>query len=689
MKRIPRVLPLFAVFTIALFAVFAFPGSPKALAGSDSWNVDAPGNWATGTNWLGGAAPGSLSGNTTNTDTATFGFTLTANRVVTVDAGRNIQNITFSNATSAFGYTLSGGKIALTSGGSILSSSSPGTTHTDTVASAVEIQGNGGSATFANNSTNAILTISGSVTGVSTSGNTTTLTLSGSNTAGQKAQVTGNISDGVSGGKLAIVKDGAGQWRLAGTNSFSGGVTMNAGNLGLNSALNTVLGSGTFTINGGQISQINASLTGSYANAIVVGGNFILSNNQVVNMSFAGNVDLGGSTRTITVWGQSADTHKITLAGVISGGGGLAVASTSTVGFGVLTLSGNNSFTGDLSVGRNATVSVNTIANSGSNSTLGAGSLIKLGDTLGQGTILYTGIGSTTNRTVDLAGTTFGGTLTNNGTGALVFTSGFTATGSGNKTLTLSGNNTGTNEIQGAIVNNSGTNKTALTKAGTGTWILSGNNSYTGTTLVTAGTLVVNGSVAGTMSVSSGATLGGTGTINGATTISGIHNPGNSPGIQTFASNLTYNSGATVNWELKDNTTVNAPNPSAIFDTIVVQGNLDFAGATTLNLSFVPDSSAVLWANSFWSTSKTGTNGWLLYDVTGTLTNFGSLALASTNWLDIGGNAFNTSRPGGSFSLYQSGNDVYLNYAIPEPSTWALLSLGGIAGLLLRRRRNG
>jgi hypothetical protein len=39
--------------------------------------------------------------------------------------------------------------------------------------------------------------------------------------------------------------------------------------------------------------------------------------------------------------------------------------------------------------------------------------------------------------------------------------------------------------------------------------------------------------------------------------------------------------------------------------------------------------------------------------------------------------------------LYNDGNDIYLTYAIPEPSTYALLSLlgAGLAGRIMVRRR--
>ena len=62
----------------------------------------------------------------------------------------------------------------------------------------------------------------------------------------------GIISDG-SNGTTALVKDGNGTLALTGANTFSGGMTLNAGVLDIASAQPKALGSGTFTINGGTI----------------------------------------------------------------------------------------------------------------------------------------------------------------------------------------------------------------------------------------------------------------------------------------------------------------------------------------------------------------------------------------------------------------------------------------------------
>lgn len=207
---------------------------------------------------------------------------------------------------------------------------------------------------------------------------------------------------------------------------------------------------------------------------------------------------------------------------------------------------------------------------------------------------------------------------------------------------------------------------------------------YTGTTTVTNGTLILNGSThaSSALSVDADGVLAGSGTINGAATISGTHSPGNSPGIQTFASDLTYNTGATVNWELAANTATQG-DPTALFDQVVVNGTLNFAGATSLNLSFNGAGSTVDWSDAFWNSERS----WKIYD-NASLSNFGNLSLTSSNWADGVGGLFDTLRPGGSFSLSDVEGDVYLNYTnVPEPSTYAAI-FGALAlGLVWLRRR--
>ncbi len=162
------------------------------------------------------------------------------------------------------------------------------------------------------------------------------------------------------------------------------------------------------------------------------------------------------------------------------------------LGSGSLTLNAANSFSGGVNINAGS-VRVANVGNSGANSNLGANGTINIGATTSGGTLVYTGTGETSDKVINLAGTTGGATIDQSGaSGLLKFSSALTATGVGAKTLTLQGSTAGTGEIAGAIVDSS-SGATSVTKAGTGTWTLSGNNSYTGATTVSAGTLSFQG----------------------------------------------------------------------------------------------------------------------------------------------------------------------------------------------------
>jgi len=320
-----------------------------AQADSDSWKTNAAGGWNVAANWTSGNVPGSTT-LTNSADVATFAVTLTTNRVVTVDTNRNIGGITFQNAANlmqpvpqtttnvatSVGYTLSGGNLRLSDGGVIQVLAGSGT-NSSTVASGITIQGNGGSATIKNDASGekAGLLIEGAVSGASTSGNVATLYLDGESTGNN---TTANIGDGGNGGKLKLVKNGAGLWtisKIITASTFTGGFYFNEGTIRSFGGGVGQYGYGAVTI-GTNVTFIHGnSASMSITNSMVVNGNFTLDGGA--NTTWSGPINLGSVTRTITV---TASTNNV-FSGVISGVGGLAKSGADD-----LILSSSNTYSG-------------------------------------------------------------------------------------------------------------------------------------------------------------------------------------------------------------------------------------------------------------------------------------------------------------------------------------------------------
>lgn len=287
---------------------------------------------------------------------------------------------------------------------------------------------------------------------------------------------------------------------VTGTNTYTGGTVIEGFYHGINAdaALGAVPASfdpDNIILDGGTLS----CYSGAYASVAVD------ANRGLTLTSNGGTFDAGG--------GQT-----LAINGVITGPGNI---NTNTSG--IVALNALNTYTGTTTLGVGTTLSVNTLKDvaDATGSSLGNPATAAVG-TIAIGSnsrLLYTGTGSTTNRVLNLSGTTAShtATLDQSGTGVLRFTSALTATGGSVKTLVLQGSSAGSGVLAGVIPNNSATNTTALTKNGTGSWTLVAASTFTGNTTVNGGTLQLGeaaatdyggtGRVRGTIAVNAGATL--------------------------------------------------------------------------------------------------------------------------------------------------------------------------------------
>jgi len=265
-----------------------------------------------------------------------------------------------------------------------------------------------------------------------------------------------------------IVKKAAGLYNGDTTKWTPANITVHqAATLRLN-----VGGPGEFT--GAQISALLANLTRRVNHNGLMGGSVLY-------------LDIANADGPIVLTANITDSKG-------PGGGAFTIKKN---GPGVLKVTGENSYSGR-TVFENGTLivaSLNSVEGGKPSSSLGAPSslyngIIPFG---GDCTLKYTGKGETTDRIIDLAGKKQTVSFDQSGGGLLKFTSPFDISGYGHsKTLVLKGSTAGAGELVGNIKNPYDRKKvaiTSLTKTGTGTWILSGVNSFTGPMMVMQGML--------------------------------------------------------------------------------------------------------------------------------------------------------------------------------------------------------
>jgi len=437
-----------------------------------------------------------------------------------------------------------------------------------------------------------------------------TLTVGSNNLS---TEVSGVIADGGASGGVggALVKVGTGTLTLTGANSYSGGTTINAGTLAVAANVNLGAASGGLTFGGGTLRFLSGF----------------------------------GSSRTITLnaGGATIDTNgnHDTLAGSIGGIGGLT-----KIGTGILELSGNNSYGGGTTISGGAlqanqstalgtgavtftgTASTLVLNNADLANAIGIGSNVKATiDALGPAALdgaITLGANSTLvlnpsngglNHTLFLANSSTtvdpsaridiqGGVAPSTAAGAALFGGNVNIGAAGwldlnNQNVTtsvLTGSGTitsaaspqtlavGSGSFSGSITN-TGAGVLSLKKFGSGIFVLTGNESYSGSTTVNGGTLEVDGTIANTSSVTvnSGGKLSGTGLIDPPTVTimgGGILAPGraaNPAGTLTIAGSLAFQSGALYVVQIAGSTAANTN----------VSGNATLTGGT-VNVQFAP-----------------------------------------------------------------------------------------------------
>lgn len=623
----------------------------------------------------------------------------TGSYIIRINGAQRANSITFEEGTvtlssgnASGAYAANGGSISLGAGGITLASGLDGTA---VIATGLGTLALTASQSWTNNSTR-LLEIQTGVAGTATTGNTQTLTAGSPGTGSNGAiTISGAISDGSGGGTLAFTKTGNNNVVLSGNNTYTGLTTVGAGGI-LTVRSNNALGSSTVgteiaangalrlennvTVTGETLKITGTPLTGNSAALVNQSGDNVWTGNVTLDNTSGNNSRFSSNSGTLDLRGDvfidsSAATGGAGTGLVLTGNGGVSTISGNISGAGnnqhlikngssTWVLSGNNTYAGITRVD-DGVLSISSFANNLGNPSTSSpnNTSINLGEGNTTGTLRYTGTGETVTRTFTLrpgGANTGGGVIEQSGdSGVLILSGNITSTSAtAGKNLTLQGSTAATGEVTGNISNSGGPDisVTSLTKAGTGSWTLSGTDkSYTGTTTVTGGTLNVTTRLTGTSALD---------IANGTLALAAADRLQNAAAVTLREGGILQTAG------------------SETFSTLAVRG------ASTLDLSV--GSSLVNFANS----SGADWTGGLL------------TILGWNGTADVGGGAEQVVFAGGTSGLtsgqvsqiqFLLSDDLYSakilasgeivpDALIPEASTAALAILGGM-GFIVRRRR--
>jgi autotransporter-associated beta strand protein len=469
-----------------------------AHADSATWDLNpGSGDWNTPANWTPDGVPNGPA------DIATFGLSNTTD--VSISADTEVNGITFTSAaTNPYTIAASSGLALIISGVGI-------TNNSGVTQNFVAVGGATGlpSAIFFTNSATA-------------GSNTTFQNRGGPGPFGGAGETV--FFSTASAGNATFMNHGFGSTEFHDSSTAANGTFINdEGGATVFLSPSTTAANGTFINNGGTFS-------GAFGGATVListGANAVFTNNGAsASGAFGGLTSIGGTAANAIVTNNGASTSG-------AGGGRTIFFSASTAGNAIIT---NNGATvsgagGGLTrfIGSSTAANATLIANSGIGG--GQGGTIIFEDTSTGGTSRVEVFG---NGNLDISahdafpGMTIGSI---EGDGEVFLGANNLSVGSNNLSSSFSG-----------VIQDGGQNGgtgSSLTKIGSGTLILSGANTYTGTTNVNGGVLKVDGSITSNTFVNHGGTLAGTGTINGnVTNHRGTVSPGDAPGTLTI--NGTY-----------------------------------------------------------------------------------------------------------------------------------------------------
>lgn len=484
------------------------------------------------------------------------------------------------------------------------------------------------------------------------------------------------------GTKIDLVKDGAGTWILAGANDFG------ANTLASNA--------GSATINGGvlELSNNAALSTNSVANALPVAintsGTLRLSNGITLDNGVSLDLNNGG---TISSNGTAATNGRVNVTTAAS-----SSATLSTIGSGDVFTVGNaaNDLTGGasdtvLNVTGPGTVLLGQASNYVGSWSLNSGTT-RLGaaTALGSGSVAF-GSGSTATLQLNGQNVTVTGLSSNASVGTPVIENGI----AGTNTLTV--NTTGSSSYAGVLRNGSA-GTLALTKSGVGSLNLSGSNTYSGATTVSAGTLKANnasGSAtgSGSVSIANSATLGGAGTISGTVSLAsgGIIAPGNSVGTLTVGS-LTAASGSIFNFEFNSTPANDRINVTTSDGLTLNGGGFNLYSEGTLNgWTTTGNYNLIQYAGAIQGTGTGALSvlnpqagyGYTFGSSSGYVTLQVYIAAVLSNWNVDAGGSWNTAGNWSSAVPNGTGEGAILNKALSSPATITLDGNKTVGGLTL------